>query len=58
MPTLDMVVAKLTAYGYKSDDNTNLLKAFQLHFRPSNYDGVLDADTAAIAYALVDKYIG
>lgn len=30
-----------------------LVKAFQLHFRAANYDGVLDAGTAA---ALAAKY--
>ncbi|ALE04017.1 N-acetylmuramoyl-L-alanine amidase [Bartonella ancashensis] len=31
-------------------------RAFQLHFRQENYDGILDIETAAILYALVDKY--
>ena len=30
--------------------------AFQMHFRPSNYSGVIDAETAAILYALNEKY--
>jgi N-acetylmuramoyl-L-alanine amidase len=34
----------------------NLVRAFQLHFRPQNYDGVLDVETAAILSALVEKY--
>jgi N-acetylmuramoyl-L-alanine amidase len=34
----------------------NLVRAFQLHFRPRNYDGVLDVETMAILSALVEKY--
>ncbi len=35
---------------------TSLLRAFQMHFRPENYDGALDVETAAILYALNEKY--
>ena len=31
-------------------------RAFQLHFRPANYSGLIDDDTAAILYALNRKY--
>ncbi|PXC09000.1 N-acetylmuramoyl-L-alanine amidase, partial [Pseudomonas aeruginosa] len=34
----------------------SLLRAFQMHFRPENYDGALDVETAAILYALNEKY--
>ncbi|MGJ8522481.1 N-acetylmuramoyl-L-alanine amidase AmiD [Carnimonas sp. R-84981] len=40
-----------TADGYKA-----LIRAFQMHFRPSDYSGELDAETAAVLYALNDKY--
>ncbi|AQX18300.1 MULTISPECIES: N-acetylmuramoyl-L-alanine amidase [unclassified Bartonella] len=56
------VVAKLKKYGYDtSGANTesgykNLIMAFQLHFRQENYNGLLDIETAAIIYALVEKY--
>ncbi|WP_407966053.1 N-acetylmuramoyl-L-alanine amidase [Bartonella sp. C271] len=56
------VIAKLKKYGYDtSTANTesgykNLIMAFQLHFRQKNYDGILDTETAAIIYALVEKY--
>lgn len=33
-----------------------LVRAFQLHFRPKDYAGALDAETAAILAALVEKY--
>lgn len=32
--------------------------AFQMHFRPSDYSGNADAETEAIAQALLDKYGG
>jgi N-acetylmuramoyl-L-alanine amidase len=35
---------------------TELVRAFQLHFRPQNYDGIMDAQTAARLAALVRKY--
>lgn len=49
-------------YGYdtaKATDEAgyrNLVRAFQLHFRPENYDGEMDAQTAANLAALVAKY--
>lgn len=62
LPSKADIVAKLKAYGYDiSDAGTeigykNLIRTFQLHFRQKNYDGVSDAETTAILYALVDKY--
>ena len=57
MPTIGEVVGKLNDYGYRHQaDHLPLIKTFQMHFRQSNYSGKLDAETAAIAYALVDKY--
>jgi len=35
---------------------THLVRAFQLHFRPETYDGIMDMQTAANLAALVDKY--
>jgi len=32
------------------------LEAFQFHFRPGNYSGILDAETWAILQALIQKY--
>ncbi|KAA0981749.1 N-acetylmuramoyl-L-alanine amidase [Pseudomonas sp. ANT_J28] len=35
---------------------THLVRAFQLHFRPETYNGIMDAQTAANLAALVHKY--
>ncbi|MBB5073300.1 N-acetylmuramoyl-L-alanine amidase [Bartonella callosciuri] len=61
-PSKAEVLAKLKCYGYDISvactevGYKNLIRAFQLHFRQENYDGILDVETAAIIYALVDKY--
>ncbi|MDN7675843.1 N-acetylmuramoyl-L-alanine amidase [Burkholderia oklahomensis] len=56
--------AKLLAYGYDTPQTgvldkrtTNVIAAFQMHFRPTRYDGVPDIETVAILDALLDKYI-
>ncbi|AHI75849.1 N-acetylmuramoyl-L-alanine amidase [Burkholderia thailandensis] len=56
--------AKLLAYGYDTPQTgvldtrtTNVIAAFQMHFRPARYDGVPDVETVAILDALLDKYI-
>lgn len=62
LPVKADVIVKLNRYGYDTSGASSdsgykgLIRAFQLHFRPQKYDGVLDAETAAILYALVDKY--
>jgi N-acetylmuramoyl-L-alanine amidase len=33
-----------------------VIMAFQMHFRQSRWDGVADAETQAIAEALLEKY--
>ncbi|MBB4077209.1 N-acetylmuramoyl-L-alanine amidase [Bartonella fuyuanensis] len=61
-PSKADVLSKLKCYGYDISvacteiGYKNLIRAFQLHFRQENYDGLLDVETAAILYALVDKY--
>ncbi|EAA0831657.1 N-acetylmuramoyl-L-alanine amidase, partial [Shigella flexneri] len=51
-------MSRLKTYGYsisgvETDDGYKaLVRAFQLHFRQKNYDGIMDAETAAILYAL------
>ena len=54
---------KLKRYGYDVatdgvlDDKTRrVFSAFQMHFRPSDYAGDADAESDAIAQALLDKY--
>lgn len=62
LPVQEDIINKLKCYGYDVSNAltkqgfAQLIRAFQLHFRPENYDGVLDIGTAAILYALVDKY--
>ncbi|ALS58941.1 N-acetylmuramoyl-L-alanine amidase [Pandoraea norimbergensis] len=55
--------AKLLAYGYDAPQSgeldaptTDVISAFQMHFRPARYDGVPDAETLAILDALLEKY--
>lgn len=62
LPEKDEIIGMLKKYGYdtseaKNEENyTQLIRAFQLHFRPCNYSGRLDVETAAILYALIEKY--
>lgn len=62
LPARADVIAQLNKYGYDTSATDsesgykNVIKAFQLHFRQQNYDGILDAETAAVLYALVEKY--
>lgn len=62
LPPKADILAKLKCYGYDISvacseiGYKDLIRAFQLHFRQENYDGILDVETAAIIYALVDKY--
>ena len=55
---------KLARYGYDVatdgvlDERTRrVFAAFQMHFRPRDYSGTPDAETDAIAQALLDKYV-
>ncbi|NKD55937.1 MULTISPECIES: N-acetylmuramoyl-L-alanine amidase [unclassified Haematospirillum] len=62
IPDRNSVIGKFKKYGYDTSEAgtdsgfRNLVRSLQLHFRQSNYDGALDVETAAILYALVDKY--
>ena len=52
----------LSRYGYevKPDltprEQQRVIMAFQMHFRPTLWNGVADAETQAIAEALLEKY--
>ncbi|EJL74287.1 N-acetylmuramoyl-L-alanine amidase [Chryseobacterium populi] len=57
------VQSQLQKFGYGTetsgswDDATKkTIEAFQYHFRPQNYDGIMDAETWAILQALNQKY--
>ncbi|CAI2430396.1 N-acetylmuramoyl-L-alanine amidase [Serratia liquefaciens] len=56
------LIEKLARYGYGIDaqwdvrQQKNVLAAFQMHFRPSDYRGEPDAETEAIVDALLLKY--
>jgi N-acetylmuramoyl-L-alanine amidase len=52
----------LARYGYEVPDNATeqqqkrVITAFQMHYRPSLWNGVADVETMAIAEALLEKY--
>ena len=63
MPAPGAVQQALSNLGYQVkvtgefDQQTRIaMRAFQLHFRPADYDGFVDYETAAILWALVEKY--
>ncbi|WP_145491929.1 N-acetylmuramoyl-L-alanine amidase [Yersinia rohdei] len=62
VPTRDELLARFSTYGYditfanSESGYKQLVRALQLHFRPDNYNGYIDIETAAILYALVEKY--
>jgi N-acetyl-anhydromuramyl-L-alanine amidase AmpD len=58
--TVDSIATQLLRYGYVFDpahEFTQALRAFQMHFRPTKYDGVPDPETVAILHALIDQYM-
>ena len=63
LPTITDIQTALETYGYGIDvtgtydvQTQFVVRAFQMHFRPSAYTGAIDAETVAILYALNDKY--
>jgi len=42
--------------GLFDDATKKTIEAFQYHFRPEKYDGIMDAETWAILQALNQKY--
>ncbi|MBJ3816336.1 N-acetylmuramoyl-L-alanine amidase [Shimwellia pseudoproteus] len=56
------LLALLARYGYQlapgmtDAQQRRVITAFQMHFRPARYDGEADAETQAIAEALLEKY--
>jgi len=62
-PSTIQIQRALRAYGYpidtggKLDDQTrDVIRAFQMHFRPANYSGQPDSETIAILWALLSRY--
>ena len=62
-PALALLQRGLAAYGYDVDDTgeqdertRQAMRAFQMHFRPSDWSGQPDAETAAIVFALLERY--
>ncbi|WP_045050548.1 N-acetylmuramoyl-L-alanine amidase [Chromobacterium violaceum] len=62
LPIEKEIIEKLGIYGYgvshasHPDGLKALVRSFQMHFRPADYDGRVDVETTAILYALVKKY--
>ena len=46
----------LTVNGIWDKATKQTIEAFQFHFRPTNYNGMMDAETLAILQALIQKY--
>lgn len=62
-PSVLQIQAALEAYGYQieltgeADEQTrNVLRAFQFHFVPWQVTGEISVETAAVLYAMVEKY--
>ncbi|ROQ30462.1 N-acetylmuramoyl-L-alanine amidase [Gallaecimonas pentaromativorans] len=63
LPSTLLMQKAFNAYGYALEPSGQLdtlsqavVTMFQMHFRPSRYDGVWDSDTAACLFALLEKY--
>jgi N-acetylmuramoyl-L-alanine amidase len=62
-PSIALIQEALAAYGYGIEDSgtadrrtRDVLFAFQSHFLPDQRSGSVDADTAAVLFALLQKY--
>ena len=62
-PSIDLQQRLLGAYGYKieatgiEDTQSQLaVRAFQMHFRPSDYSGFFDTETLARLISLLERY--
>lgn len=63
LPDLTTVQGALKAYGYQVDQTGEndvetrfAVRAFQMHFRPSEFSGIADVETVSILFALIEKY--
>lgn len=64
-PTVERLQAALLRLGYLVEPTGELdhqtrfaVRAFQMHYRPSDYSGAPDVETAAILWSLIEKYRG
>jgi len=64
-PSIHQLQCALGLYGYPIEvsgvhdlQSQFAFRAFQLHYRPGDYSGVIDTETAAILYSLLGKYRG
>lgn len=48
---------KIALTGISDEETQTTISAFQMHFRPADISGKADAETEAIAKALVEKYL-
>lgn len=62
-PALSFLQLALNTYGYDLDVSGEndarsrfAVRAFQMHFRPEKHDGMFDTESAAILFALLEKY--
>ena len=63
-PCATRIQKALLALGYQIEitgeldpQSTYALRAFQLHFRPSDYSGEVDVETVAILWSLLEQYM-
>ncbi|HDL8053263.1 TPA: N-acetylmuramoyl-L-alanine amidase [Yersinia enterocolitica] len=63
LASVAIIQQALAHYGYQipqsgelDDETSQVIKAFQMHFRAQDFSGVPDVETEAIALALVEKY--
>ncbi|MGT3161592.1 N-acetylmuramoyl-L-alanine amidase [Yersinia enterocolitica] len=63
LASVAIIQQALAHYGYQipqsgelDDETSQVIKAFQMHFRTQDFSGVPDVETEAIALALVEKY--
>jgi N-acetylmuramoyl-L-alanine amidase len=61
LPERSELAAAFNKYGYAQPPQTEaafrlLTRAFQMHFRPERHDGTMDVETAAILFALNERY--
>jgi N-acetylmuramoyl-L-alanine amidase len=61
IPTpIDSRIAQVSSQEQASYDHEvqQVIRAFQMHFRPTDFAGVADAESEAIAFALLERYRG